>query len=604
MNKLFKQFTNVVVYDYEFKITPGNNPEPVCVVYKELHSQQITKQWLVGQDNRKYYSCRPFPEDETLFIAHYSNAEVSCDLAMGYKKPKYIWDTFVEEKKLLNGKLAKGFGLLDTCQRYGIEEIMSAYKKTYWRDHIINNYPNYAPEDQSGILDYCMEDVLLTEKLFLKQVELLEKLDKNFNRVIQQAAFHGRSLGLTAQIERNGIPLNMELYNDLDKYYDEVREQEIKELENVFDVYELGKFSHKKFEAALLKEKLLHRWPRSEKGRLKTDDRTFYRFAAVNDKIAAFRNSKFIIESRTLKGFCVGKDGRSRAPLNLFGQITGRTNVSTAINPFGAPRRMRTIIGTDKDHYLVYADWKSQEAVVQAYLSQDQEMIKAINSGDPYLYTAKKVGAVPKDAIRKNVEKERELYKQSFLAIGYGQTPYGLKNKLGISLPNATFIHSQIVRTYNVFQEWSKAIISKANQRGYFITKYGWKYWLSDREIANPRRLINWPIQSHGSEILRRAMIDLDEKGFEISMIIHDAVLIHCKGKKLRAVINDIKEIKKIMSEAAKKVIGAPIGVDTNLIGRSYQQSGDDKKRWEQLYEKLIKAKSGHYSSTIKREVD
>jgi DNA polymerase I-like protein with 3'-5' exonuclease and polymerase domains len=287
----------------------------------------------------------------------------------------------------------------------------------------------------------------------------------------------------------------------------------------------------------------------------------------------------------------------------LFGQITGRTNVSTAINPFGAPRRMRTIIGTDKDHYLVYADWKSQEAVVQAYLSQDKNMIAAINSGDPYLYTAKKVGAVHKDAVRKNVEKERELYKQSFLAIGYGQTPYGLKNKLGISLPNATFIHSQIVRTYNVFQEWSKNIIAKANQRGYFITKYGWKYWLSDREIANPRRLTNWPIQSHGSEILRRAMIDLDEKNFEISMIIHDAVLIHCKKKNLRAMINDIKEIKKVMSDAAEKVIGAPIGVDVELIGESYVQKKEDKKRWEQLYEKLIKAKSGRIAST-KGKVD
>jgi len=264
---------------------------------------------------------------------------------------------------------------------------------------------------------------------------------------------------------------------------------------------------------------------------------------------------------------------------------------------------MRTIIGTDKDHYLIYADWKSQEAVVQAYLSQDKNMIEAINSGDPYFYTAKKVGAVPKDALKKDHKKVRELYKQSFLAIGYGQTPYGLKNKLGISLPNATFIHSQIVRTYNVFQEWSKNIIAKANQRGYFITKYGWKYWLSDKEIANPRRLINWPIQSHGSEILRRAMIDLDERNFEISMIIHDAVLIHCKRKNLRAMINEIKEIKNVMSEAAKKVIGAPIGVDVNLIGKSYEQSGDDKERWNKLHEKLIKAKSGRITDTT-REVD
>ena len=62
-----------------------------------------------------------------------------------------------------------------------------------------------------------------------------------------------------------------------------------------------------------------------------------------------FRNSKFIIESRTLKGFNVGKDGRSRAPLNLFGQITGRTNVSTAINPFGAPRRMGLLLARIKN---------------------------------------------------------------------------------------------------------------------------------------------------------------------------------------------------------------------------------------------------------------
>ena len=59
---------------------------------------------------------------------------------------------------------------------------------------------------------------------------------------------------------------------------------------------------------------------------------------------------------------------------------------------------MRNIIGAAEDSYLVYADWKSQEIVIQAYLSQDQELINAVNSGDPYLYTAKAVGAIPKDA--------------------------------------------------------------------------------------------------------------------------------------------------------------------------------------------------------------
>ena len=100
MNTIFKNFKNVVVYDYEFKAISGNPPEPVCVVYKELHSDKIIKQWLVGGGS----TC-PFPVHETLFIAHYCNAEVSCDTALGYEKPRYIWDTFVEEKKLLNGMI-------------------------------------------------------------------------------------------------------------------------------------------------------------------------------------------------------------------------------------------------------------------------------------------------------------------------------------------------------------------------------------------------------------------------------------------------------------------------------------------------------------------
>ena len=585
MNTIFKNFKNVVVYDYEFKIVSGNPPEPVCVVYKELHTQKIYKEWLLGREAK----C-PFPVSETLFIAHYCNAEVSCDIALGYEKPRYVWDTFVEEKKLNNGKIKQGYGLVDSALRYKIPDVMDKNKKDFWRDTIINNYPNYSIEEIKGILNYCLDDVLLTEKLFYKQTAALAALDQNFTRVLQQALFHGRSMAITAQIEANGIPLNNDIYNDLEKYYDDVRAQEIEELQKVFDVYELGKFSHKKFEADLAKENLLNRWPKSPSGRLNTDDRTIYRFQEVNEKIMQFRNSKFIIESRTLKGFNVGKDGRSRAPLNLFGQITGRTNVSTAINPFGAPRRMRTIIGTDKEHILVYADWKSQEAVIQAYLSDDKEMITAIKSGDIYLHTAKKVGAVPAAAIRKDYEKERELYKQSFLAIGYGQTAFGLKDKLGISLPKATFIHAQIVKTYNVFQEWTKRITAKAMQRGYFLTKYGWKYWLSDREIQNPRRLLNWPIQSHGSEILRRAMIDLDEEGFEISMIVHDAVLVHLKRKGCAA---QLRKLKSIMSAAAAKVILSPIPVDLKIIRGSFTQDGEHKERWKALYQKLLNAKRG-----------
>ena len=587
---IWEQFDFVVAYDYEYSQTAGNNPDPVCVTYKDLKTGKITQQWLVGQDNIKYYNVSPFPVQSTLFICHYAVAEVSCDIVRGITKPTFVWDSFVEEKKMLNGKIKVGFGLLDTCERYNIKGVMSEAHKTLWRDTIINNFPNYSDEEQQGILKYNLEDVLTNEKLFYAQLEKLSFKNNNYHQIVSQACFHGRSMGVCAQIEHNGIPVNLEIYNDLDKHYEEVKKLEIDSLTKVFDCYDGDKFSNKKFAAAIEKEGLLERWPKTEKGRLKTDDRTIYRFAEVNPAIQQYRASKFIIESRKLKGYEIGKDGRSRTSLNMFGQSTGRTNVSTATNPFGAPRRMRTMIGTTKDKILVYADFKSQEAVIQAQLSQDQNMIAAVKSGDPYLHTAKLVGAIPQDATRKSHEKIREIYKQSFLAISYGQTPFGLKNKLGVPIANATYIHAAIIKAYSDYQIWIQSLKDFAMRRGYLITKYGWRYWLSDRELVNPRQLGNWPIQSHGSEILRRAMIELDDAGFEISMIIHDAILIHMDRKDCRI---KIEALKKIMSAAAYEVIGSEIEVDSQLIKETYQQKGEHKEMWDNLYEKLLKVKKG-----------
>ena len=582
---IWEQFDFVVAYDYEYSQTPGNNPDPVCVTYKDLKTGKITQQWLLGRKQKS-----PFPVASTLFICHYAVAEVSCDIVRGITKPTFIFDSFVEEKKMLNGKIKVGFGLLDTCERYNIKGIMSEAHKTLWRDTIINNFPNYSDEEQQGILKYNLEDVLTNEKLFYAQLEKLSFKNNNYHQIVSQACFHGRSMGVCAQIEHNGIPVNLEIYNDLDKHYEEVKKLEIDSLTKVFDCYDGDKFSNKKFAAAIEKEGLLERWPKTEKGRLKTDDRTIYRFAEVSPAIQQYRASKFIIESRKLKGYEIGKDGRSRTSLNMFGQSTGRTNVSTATNPFGAPRRMRTMIGTTKNKILVYADFKSQEAVIQAQLSQDQNMIAAVRSGDPYLHTAKLVGAVPQNATKASHKKIREIYKQSFLAISYGQTPFGLKNKLGLPIANATYIHAAIIKAYSVYQIWIQSLKDFAMRRGYLITKYGWRYWLSDKELVNPRQLGNWPIQSHGSEIMRRAMIELDDTGFEISMIVHDAVLIHMDRKDFRI---KVEALKKIMSTAAYEVIGSEIAVDIKLITRAYHQEGEHKAMWESLYEKLLKVKKG-----------
>ena len=581
LQTLKEWFSHIIVIDYEYKQLAGNNPKPVSCVMKDLVTGKTTKQWLAGKKQKFPYSI-----PDSLFICHYAVAEVSCMIALGLGKPKHIFDTFVEEKKMMNGLIKIGFGLLDTCERYGVKGLMSDDKKEFWRNHIINNYPNYTAEDQEGILKYNEEDVITTEKLFYKQLETLTKNETDLKKIISQAIFHGRSMGVCAQIEHNGIPVDWKLYEDFNKYFPKIKELEIEEINKSCNVYDGDTFSHEKFAKFIEREGLAERWPKTPTGRFKTDSRTFYRFQHI-PKIFDLKNAIFIIGARKLKGYQLGEDKRSRTSLHPFGQITGRTNASPAESPFGAPRMIRTIIHPDSDSIEVYCDYGAQEAAVMAFLSGDPKMLIAVKSGDPYLHTAKFVKALPAAATKKSHPDIREKFKTSYLALAYKQTPYGLSAKLGIPFYQAAHIHGNISRAFNHYNDWITGIINNSTLRGYFITKYGWRYNLSN-EKNNPKRLANWPVQSCGSEILRMAMIAVDEAGFEISMCVRDALLVHMPRKNCAA---NIRKLKKIMQDAAGKVIDFKIPVDTKIIRKHFDQENEHKLKWEMLYKKYLTAK-------------
>ena len=62
---------------------------------------------------------------------------------------------------------------------------------------------------------------------------------------------------------------------------------------------------------------------------------------------------------------------------------------------------------------------------------------------------------------------------------------------------------------------WNNELKARAMARGFYETKYGWKYHLNDESKVNPKRLSNYPIQANGGEVLRMAMIDVMEGGFD-----------------------------------------------------------------------------------------
>ena len=334
----------IYFWDTEYRQPPGENPTVVCMVIKNILDNRTYR--VSGKDLTEF----PVPiTDDSLFVAHYAPAEINSILALGFKKPKFIFDTFVESKKLYWGKQdGFAFGQLDCCRRYGIK-VMSKEHKDDMRDLVMEN-ETYTKKQMTNIIKYCEEDVLTLEKLFYRILEDYEKEGVDPATLLTQSTFHGRAMGVCAQIETNGIPMNSELFDDFNKHFPSIKSDIIIEANKTLKVYdENNKFKKDKFNDLIIRLGLQNSWPRSDKTRkFKEDKDTLKKFKYIPE-IQLLRETQDFSKANNLKGFQEGSDGRSRTNLKMFDQISGRTNVSTSKSPYGAAKWLRGFVKADEN---------------------------------------------------------------------------------------------------------------------------------------------------------------------------------------------------------------------------------------------------------------
>ena len=574
---------DIVGLDTEFTGDMKDNGElqdPICIVYKNFITGEIIK------THGKTLKDLPYPKKTTLFVAHNAGAEVHSMLSLGMGRPKYIWDTMIEDKKLYGGRV-RGHGLLRVANRYNLEGVISEDLKKYYIDLILSE--KYTPEEFEKILDYCLSDVETLQKVFLKQLKDIEEHNKlkGPGEMFTQALFSGWAMAATAQIEFNGIPINNDLLSKITDNYPTICEEIIKDINNRIDVFDDDfTFNHKKFEILIKKLKLYPRWPKTNTGKLRTDEDTIFRFAQESKEINDYYLAREFIDSQKLKGFIVGPDGRARTPLNMYMIKTGRTNQSTSRYPFNCAKPMRNIIKADADKILIYFDYSNQEIAIAAHLSEDPQMIAAVNSRDPYIKTARLTKAVPDGATKKTHPVERNLYKTSLLATLYGQGIKNMSARLALSIDAGTELQVKIKETYRVYFAWIKKIVARTMVRGYMTTKFGWRHWTQPTASINPRTLYNFPIQGNGSDMLRFAAIGICNAGIECNALIHDGLLVHVPRKKFR---KQFMKVKKIMEDASRKILNKDsstdyvCGVEWQLIRHAMIQEKSEQDKWDRI---------------------
>jgi hypothetical protein len=162
-------FREIVLADFEFAVTPGNRPVPVCLVAHELTSGRRFRIWQNQFGPTPPYATGP----DVLFVAYYASAELGCYRVLGWPMPERILDLFTEFRSRTNGlETPAGRGLLGALAYFGLDSI-GASEKTEMRDLVLRGDP-WSESERTAIFDYCESDVAALERLLPAMVPALD----------------------------------------------------------------------------------------------------------------------------------------------------------------------------------------------------------------------------------------------------------------------------------------------------------------------------------------------------------------------------------------------------------------------------------------------
>ena len=164
------EYRAVWCVDFEFRAQPGERPIPVCLVARDLLSGRLVRQWLTDHVPRN----PPFDvEPDSLFVAYFASAELSCCLALGWPMPSRVLDLFCEFRCLTNGRtVPSGNGLLGALAYVGLD-CLAASEKQEMRELAMRGGP-YSADERVALLDYCQADVDSLPRLLERLIERID----------------------------------------------------------------------------------------------------------------------------------------------------------------------------------------------------------------------------------------------------------------------------------------------------------------------------------------------------------------------------------------------------------------------------------------------
>lgn len=257
--------------------------------------------------------------------------------------------------------------------------------------------------------------------------------------------------------------------------------------------------------------------------------------------------------------------GRVHTSYNQAATATGRLSSSDP-NLQNIPirsaegRRIRQAFIAPKGCKLISADYSQIELRLMAHISQDPTLLKAFaNNLDIHKSTAAEVWGVSIDNVTSEMRRDAKAINFGLI---YGMSAFGLTRQLGIDRRAAQDYIDKYFTRYPLVKAYMDNTRQKAKDVGYVETLWGRRLYLPDihskqipRQKAAERTAINAPLQGSAADIIKLAMIQIDQwlhvEKIPAKMImqVHDELVFEVPEADVDSVVVKIHELMSMVAK-------------------------------------------------------
>ena len=239
-------------------------------------------------------------------------------------------------------------------------------------------------------------------------------------------------------------------------------------------------------------------------------------------------------------------------------------------------RRIREAFIPEKGNVLISADYSQIELRIMAHLSKDKNLTHAFNNNlDIHSATAAEVFGVNLEDVTQD---QRRSAKAINFGLMYGMSAFGLTRQLDIPRAEAQKYLDTYFERYTGVKDYIANTKAQAKEDMFVETIMGRRLYLKEinagnglRRQAAERAAINAPLQGSAADIIKKAMIDIQDflekemPNVKVIMQVHDELIFEAPKENAEEVLSTMKAMmEKAVKLDIPLIADAAIGANWN----------------------------------------